>query len=77
MSQTYTCGDAEAFDVQYMNSGANALITMPIDGEKRIFVNAVSDADVRWTKGDTASRENEMTQRSFQQRKPQDVLLSK
>jgi membrane-bound inhibitor of C-type lysozyme len=74
LSQTYTCGDADAFAVQYVNSGANALAIMQIDGEDRIFVNVVSasgakyvsGADVWWTKGDTATRENEMTQGSLQ-----------
>ena len=71
MSQTYTCGDAEALDIQYVTSGANALITMPFDGEKCIFVNAVSDAAVWWTRGDPATRENEMTHVNFHWLKPQ------
>lgn len=85
MSQTYTCGDAEAFDVQYVTSGENALAIMPIDGEARIFVNVVSasgakyvsGADVWWTKGDTATRENELTQGSLQECTLQDAALPK
>ena len=74
LSQTYTCGEADAFAVQYVNSGANALAIMQIDGEDRLFVNVVSasgtkyvsGADVWWTKGDTATRENEMEAGSLQ-----------
>lgn len=80
-SQTYACGDAEAFAVQYVNAGANALAILPIDGEERIFVNVVSasgakyvsGADVWWTKGDTATLENEMEAGSLQNCKSQDA----
>ncbi len=83
LSQTYACGDAEAFDVQYVNAGANALAILPVDGEERIFVNVVSasgakyvsGAYVWWTKGDTATLENEMTQGSLQDCKSQDGTL--
>lgn len=73
-SETYSCGDGEPFAVQYVNSGANALAILPIDGEDRIFVNVVSasgakyasGADVWWTKGETATLENEMEEGSLQ-----------
>ena len=81
LSQTYACGDAKAFAVQYVNAGANALAILPIDGEERLFVNVVSasgakyvsGAYVWWTKGDTATLENEMTQGSLQECKSQDA----
>lgn len=68
LSQTYSCGDGEAFSVQYVNAGPNSLAIFPIDGEERIFVNVVSasgakyvsGAHVWWTKGDTATLENEI-----------------
>lgn len=68
-TQVYSCGDGQNITVQYVNSGPNALAIMPIDGEDRIFVNVVaasgakyaSGADVWWTKGDTATLENELT----------------
>ena len=85
LSQTYACGDAEDFAVQYVNSGANALAIMQIDGEERIFVNVVSasgakyvsGADVWWTKGDTATWENEMKAGSLQTCTAQDTPPSK
>jgi membrane-bound inhibitor of C-type lysozyme len=81
LSQTYTCGDAEAFAVQYVNSGANALAILQIDGEERVFDNVVaasgakyvSGADVWWTKGDSATRENEMKAGSLQTCTAQDT----
>lgn len=65
----YSCDNGESIAVQYVNSGPNALAIMPIDSEERIFVNVVSGsgaryasgADVWWTKGDTATLENELT----------------
>ena len=81
LSQTYACGDAEAFAVQYVNAGANALAILPVDGEERLFVNVVaasgakyvSGAHVWWTKGDTATLENEMEAGSLQECKSQDA----
>lgn len=78
-SQTYACGETAPFAVQYVNAGANALALLPIDGEDRIFVNVVSasgakyvsGAYVWWTKGDTATLENEMAQGSLQDCKAQ------
>ncbi|WP_108485120.1 MliC family protein [Oceaniglobus ichthyenteri] len=72
--QTYACEGGESFTVQYVNSGANSLAILPIDGETRIFVNVVSGsgaryasgADIWWSKGDTATLENEMTEGSLQ-----------
>lgn len=81
LSQTYACDEAGSFAVQYVNAGANALALLPIDGEERIFVNVVaasgakyvSGAYVWWTKGDTATLENEMTEGSLQACKAQDA----
>jgi membrane-bound inhibitor of C-type lysozyme len=69
MSQTYSCSDGRVFDVQYVNAGANAFAIMDVDDAHRIFVNVVagsgakyvSGADVWWTKGDTATMENTLT----------------
>ncbi|SMX48799.1 MliC family protein [Maliponia aquimaris] len=74
LSQIYACGDGGAFSVQYVNAGANALAILPIDGEDRIFVNVVSASGARyvsgayvwWTKGDTATLENELSEGSLQ-----------
>jgi membrane-bound inhibitor of C-type lysozyme len=78
-SQIYACGETEPFAVQYVNAGANALALLPIDGEARIFVNVVSasgakyvsGAYVWWTKGDSATLENEMEAGSLQECKAQ------
>jgi len=72
-SETYSCGDGTPFAVQYVNSGANVLAILPIDGKDRIFVNVVSasgakyvsGANVWWTKGDTATLEDEMKEGSI------------
>lgn len=80
-SVTYSCGDGEAFSVQYVNAGANALAIFPIDGEDRIFVNVVSASGARyasgayvwWTKGDTATLENEMEEGSIEDCHSQDT----
>ncbi|TDL79640.1 hypothetical protein E2L08_08525 [Palleronia sediminis] len=62
----YTCGDGAPFDVTYVNSGANSLAILPVDGEERIFVNVISGSGARyvsgghvwWTKGDGAMLES-------------------
>lgn len=67
-SIAYSCDDGDALSVQYVNAGANALAILPIDGEDRIFVNAVSASGARyvsgayvwWTKGNAATLENEL-----------------
>lgn len=67
-SETYVCEDGEPFSVQYINSGANALALVPLEGEVRIFVNVVSASGAKyasgphlwWTKGDLATLENAM-----------------
>lgn len=67
-SHRYSCGDGQDFAVQYVNAGANALAILSVDGEERIFVNVVSASGARyasgayvwWTKGDTATLQNEM-----------------
>ncbi len=48
ISQTYSCGDGDAFSVQYVNAGANVLAILPVDGERRIFVNVVSASGAMW-----------------------------
>jgi membrane-bound inhibitor of C-type lysozyme len=71
-AQSYTCGDDAPFTVQYVNTEANALAIVPIDGQERIFVNVVaasgaryvSGAYVWWTKGDTARLENTLDETS-------------
>lgn len=67
-SETYSCGDENTFPVQYVNTGVNALAILPIEGESRIFVNVVSGSGAKyvsgayvwWTKGNTATLENEL-----------------
>lgn len=83
-SQNYSCGKGESFPVQYVNTGANSLAIVSIDGEDRIFVNVVSasgakyvsGAYVWWTKGDTATLENEMEEGSLTDCRSQDELPS-
>lgn len=70
---TYSCAGGEPFTVQYVNAGANALALLPVDGEDRIFVNVVSGSGARyasgqyiwWSKGDTATLENELEEGSL------------
>lgn len=67
-SATYSCDGGEPFTVQYVNAGANALAVLPLDGEERIFVNVVSGSGARyvsgqyvwWSRGDSATLENEL-----------------
>lgn len=83
-SVTYTCGEAESFAVQYVNAGVNALAILPVDGAERIFVNVVSASGARyvsgahvwWTKGDTATLENEMEEGSATDCVSEDTPLS-
>ena len=80
-SQTYSCDDGDSFSVQYVNAGANALAIFPIDGEDRIFVNVVSASGAKyasgqyvwWTKGDSATLENEMEDTSTKTCQSQDT----
>lgn len=70
-SVSFTCSDQPdtAFQVQYINSGANSLAILPVNGEERIFVNVVSASGARyvagqfewWTKGDTATLRDEIS----------------
>ncbi|WP_158234178.1 MliC family protein [Oceaniglobus indicus] len=70
-AQSYTCGEAEPFTVQYINTDANTLAIVPVDGEDRVFVNVVSGSGARyvsgahvwWSKGDTATLENTMDEK--------------
>ncbi|MCX7559543.1 MliC family protein [Sulfitobacter sp. F26204] len=73
-SQSYSCGEGAALTVQYVNSGANSLAILPLDGADRIFVNVVaasgakyvSGSDVWWTKGQGATLENTLKADSMQ-----------
>ncbi|MDN3711467.1 MliC family protein [Paracoccus cavernae] len=68
LTATYSCAGGEPFAVQYVNAGANALALLPVDGDERVFVNVVSASGARyasgpyiwWSKGDSATLENEM-----------------
>ncbi len=70
---TYSCAGGEPFKVQYVNAGANTLALLPVDGEERIFVNVVSGSGARyasgqyiwWSKGETATLENELKEGSL------------
>ncbi len=66
-SHAYSCG-GEPFNVSYISAGENRLAILTVDGEERIFVNVISGSGARyasgeyiwWSKGDTATLENEM-----------------
>ncbi|TDT77136.1 membrane-bound inhibitor of C-type lysozyme [Litoreibacter halocynthiae] len=68
-SVIYDCGDGDAFTVQYVNAGANALALMEVGDEDRVFVNVVAASGARyvsgalvwWSKGDMATLENELS----------------
>lgn len=83
-SETYVCEKGEPFTVQYVNSGSNALAIVPIDGEKRIFVNVISGSGAKyasgshvwWTKGDMATLENEMEAGSAENCQVQDASVA-
>ncbi|MCX7567371.1 MliC family protein [Sulfitobacter sp. F26169L] len=80
----YSCADGSELSVQYVNSGANALAIFELDGEQRIFANVVSGSGAKyssgshvwWTKGDTATLENEMQENSLQECKSQEPAAS-
>ncbi len=82
-SEFYVCDDGDQFAVRYVNSGANVLAIVPVDGETRIFVNVVSASGAKyvsgshvwWTKGDTAILENEMDAGSTQNCQSQEAPL--
>lgn len=81
---SYACGEDETFAVQYVNTDANTLAIVPVDGEDRIFVNVVSGsgakyvagAHVWWTKGDTATLENTLEDASVKECQAQDSAAS-
>lgn len=72
ISATYSCARGDAFPVQYVEAGPNALAVLPIDGQERVFVNVVSGSGMRyvsgqyvwWSKGRTATLENELEEGS-------------
>lgn len=78
---SYSCAGAEPFTVQYVNAGANILAILPIDGESRIFANVLSGSGARyasgpyiwWSKGETATLENELEEGSLQDCVSQDI----
>lgn len=82
---SYTCGDADELSVQYVNTDANTLAIVPINGDERIFVNVVSGSGARyvsgahvwWTKGDTATLESTLEEGSAMECQAQDVGSSK
>ncbi len=70
---SYSCAGGAPFRVQYVNAGANSLAILPIEGETRIFVNVVSGSGARyasgqyiwWSKGETATLDNELEEGSL------------
>ncbi|NHM24689.1 MliC family protein [Tritonibacter mobilis] len=82
-SETYVCEEGKPFSVQYVNSGANVLAIIPIDGEVRIFVNVVSASGAKyvsgshvwWAKGEMATLENEMEAGNIENCQVQDAHL--
>lgn len=72
-SATYSCDGGEPFTVRYVNAGANALALLSLDGEERVFVNVISGSGARyasgqyvwWSRGDTATLENQMEEGSL------------
>lgn len=69
VSADYRCGDAPAFNVQYINTDANQLALLPVDGQTRIFVNVIAGSGARyvsgpyewWTKGGSATLANKLS----------------
>ncbi len=65
----YSCNDGTELNVQYINTGANALAVMRLAGDDLIFVNVISGSGARyvsgarewWTKGAEATLRNETT----------------
>ncbi len=65
----YSCTDGTELNVQYINSGPNALAMMRLAGDDLIFVNVISGSGARyvsgarewWTKGAEATLRNETT----------------
>lgn len=80
ISASHSCAGGEPFTVRYVNSGANALALLPVDGEERIFVNTVSGSGARyvsgelvwWTKGADATLENTLEEGSLKECPAQD-----
>lgn len=64
----YDCEDGEAYSVKYVIAGDNTLAIMDVNLDDRVFVNVVSASGARyvsgsyvwWSKGDTATLENEL-----------------
>ncbi|WP_349295768.1 MliC family protein (plasmid) [Thioclava sp. 'Guangxiensis'] len=47
----YECDDGQAFLVQYITSETNALALLPVEGDRRVFVNVVSASGARYMSG--------------------------
>lgn len=83
-AQSYSCDEGKQFAVRYVNTDANTLAIVPIDGEDRIFVNVVSASGARyvsgahvwWTKGDTATLENILEEANVKECQVQDGATS-
>lgn len=62
-SLRYLCDGDRSLSVQYVNTDANSLAMMTLDGGERIFVNVIAASGARyvsgahewWTKGDAAT----------------------
>lgn len=71
---SYSCDGGMPFEVKYLNAGPNSLAILPVDGAERIFVNVISGSGARyasgqyiwWSKGNTATLENQMEEGSLQ-----------
>lgn len=74
-SASYSCAGGDPFTVQYVNSAANSLALIPVDGAERVFVNVISASGARyvsgeyewWSKGDDAMLGNLMDDAEPQQ----------
>ncbi|WP_050525995.1 MliC family protein [Pseudorhodobacter aquimaris] len=84
-AQSYSCGEGEQLTVQYVNTNSNTLAIVPVDGEDRIFVNAVSASGARyvsgahvwWSKGDKATLENSLEKVGIKECQAQDPAAPK
>ncbi|WP_289069363.1 MliC family protein [Aliiroseovarius sediminis] len=64
--QSYSCNDGTQHAVQCVNTGANTLAIVPVDGQDRMVVAVVSASGAQyvsgvhvwWSKGDTATLKN-------------------
>ncbi|EKE45365.1 hypothetical protein OCGS_0455 [Oceaniovalibus guishaninsula JLT2003] len=74
LTSRYSCAGGDPFTVQYVNTDANTLALIPIDGAGRVFVNVVSGSGSRyvsgshewWVKGDDATLTDQLQDGSAQ-----------